>query len=229
MKREIEEDDNSLAPELPAVATKVLRLNPVVADIEAPSTAPAAPAAAIRVRTNLMGSSPAVQTPVIASVCPAPASAAAPTSAAGSGLSSEVIRLREEVRALQWLARRKEQEWDQTIALLKAKEEKLVKAEKKKAVAAAEAAHKMNVMKEAANAAPVKVMINGGGVVTSTSTGSSSGGRRILIPAGQITPAQLKAIKEGKTVFKERMRDGGWIERMGVLTFIGMSEIFCLS
>lgn len=46
-------------------------------------------------------------------------------------LSSEIKLLREEIRALHWLARRKEQEWDNVIRLLKQKEERLLRSERK--------------------------------------------------------------------------------------------------
>merc|ERR1719370_2205458 len=46
----------------------------------------------------------------------------------------EVKRLEEEVKALQWLARRKEQEWDQVVRLLKQKEERLLRSQRNKAM-----------------------------------------------------------------------------------------------
>lgn len=45
-------------------------------------------------------------------------------------LEGQVETLNEEVIALKWLLRRKEQEWDQILHLLKCKEEKLAKAER---------------------------------------------------------------------------------------------------
>ena len=47
-----------------------------------------------------------------------------------STLENEIKLLREEVRALNWLARRKEQEWDSIVRLLKQKEEKLLRTER---------------------------------------------------------------------------------------------------
>ena len=53
----------------------------------------------------------------------------------------EIVGLEKEVRALQWLARRKEKEWDQVISLLKQKEEKLIKAQRTRVLIQAEAEH----------------------------------------------------------------------------------------
>jgi len=50
-------------------------------------------------------------------------------------------RLEEEVRALQWLARRKEQEWEQVVRLLKQKEERLLVCQRNRAMVLAEAEH----------------------------------------------------------------------------------------
>ena len=47
-----------------------------------------------------------------------------------SALDDEIKLLREEVRALNWLARRKEQEWDSIVRLLKQKEERLLRTER---------------------------------------------------------------------------------------------------
>ena len=44
-------------------------------------------------------------------------------------------------RALHWLARRKEQEWDQVIRLLKQKEEKLLIAQRNKVLIKADTDH----------------------------------------------------------------------------------------
>lgn len=69
------------------------------------------------------------------------------TSSSSNGVSSKKLRpslaeseadiasLEKEVRALQWLARRKEQEWDQAVRLLKQKEEKLIRALRNKSLA----------------------------------------------------------------------------------------------
>ena len=53
----------------------------------------------------------------------------------------DVKRLEEEVKALQWLARRKEQEWDQVIRLLKQKEERLLRSQRNKVMALTETEH----------------------------------------------------------------------------------------
>ena len=53
----------------------------------------------------------------------------------------EILSLEKEVRALQWLARRKEREWDQVISLMKQKEERLMKAQRTKVMIQAEADH----------------------------------------------------------------------------------------
>ena len=53
----------------------------------------------------------------------------------------EVKRLEEEVKALQWLARRKEQEWDQVVRLLKQKEERLLRSQRNKGMALTETEH----------------------------------------------------------------------------------------
>ena len=50
--------------------------------------------------------------------------------ASSTGLESDIKLLREEIRALHWLARRKEQEWDNVIRLLKQKEERLLRSER---------------------------------------------------------------------------------------------------
>jgi len=54
---------------------------------------------------------------------------------------AEIFSLEKEIRALQWLARRKEQEWDQAVRLLKQKEEKLMKAQRNKVMIQTEAEH----------------------------------------------------------------------------------------
>ena len=61
----------------------------------------------------------------------------------------EIVSLEKEVRALQWLARRKEKEWDQVISLLKQKEEKLVKAQRTRVLSQAEAEHFLSKHKPA--------------------------------------------------------------------------------
>ena len=150
-------------------------------------------------------------------------SAPARPSASVSEAEADVKRLSEEVRALQWLARRKEQEWDQVVRLLKQKEEKLLVAERAKVVAAAGESeiptiiNKVLPNRSGATATAVPVignLVNGSEVATklhAAAAGSiiinkQSGavlanaagaghGRRILIPAGQITQAQLQAMK----------------------------------
>jgi len=52
---------------------------------------------------------------------------------------AEIFSLEKEIRALQWLARRKEQEWDQAVRLLKQKEEKMMKAQRNKVMIQTEA------------------------------------------------------------------------------------------
>jgi len=54
---------------------------------------------------------------------------------------AEIFSLEKEIRALQWLARRKEQEWDQAVRLLKQKEERLMKAQRNKVMIQTEAEH----------------------------------------------------------------------------------------
>ena len=53
----------------------------------------------------------------------------------------EISSLEKEIKALEWLARKKEQEWDQIIRLLKQKEEKLMKAQRAKVMIQVEADH----------------------------------------------------------------------------------------
>ena len=48
-----------------------------------------------------------------------------------SATEAEMKLLKEEVRALTWLARRKEQEWDAIVRLLKQKEERLLRTERR--------------------------------------------------------------------------------------------------
>lgn len=79
----------------------------------------------LRVRSNLT-SDPAAPPPSASSI---PAAGLGPRASVGQ-LKSEMIKLREEVKALQFLARRKEQEWDQIVMLLKKKEAALLKSEK---------------------------------------------------------------------------------------------------
>lgn len=52
------------------------------------------------------------------------------TSSSSSATETEMKLLKEEVRALTWLARRKEQEWDAIVRLLKQKEERLLRTER---------------------------------------------------------------------------------------------------
>jgi len=65
----------------------------------------------------------------------------------------EIVGLEKEVRALQWLARRKEKEWDQVISLLKQKEEKLIKAQRARVLIQAEAEHLLSKHKPVTSAA----------------------------------------------------------------------------
>ena len=58
----------------------------------------------------------------------------------------KIVSLEMEVRALQWLARRKER--DQVISLLKQKEERLVKAQRAKVLIQAEAEHLLSKYKQ---------------------------------------------------------------------------------
>ena len=53
----------------------------------------------------------------------------------------EILSLEKDIKALQWLARKKEQEWDQIIRLLKQKEEKMLKAQRTKVMIEVEAEH----------------------------------------------------------------------------------------
>lgn len=53
------------------------------------------------------------------------------TSSSNSATEAEMKLLKEEVRALTWLARRKEQEWDAIVRLLKQKEERLLRTERR--------------------------------------------------------------------------------------------------
>jgi len=54
---------------------------------------------------------------------------------------SDISTLEKEVRALHWLARRKEQEWDQVIRLLKQKEERLMQAQRTRTLIRADSEH----------------------------------------------------------------------------------------
>merc|ERR1712126_497789 len=56
----------------------------------------------------------------------------------------ECKQLEQEIKALQWMARRKEQEWDQIVRLLKQKEEKLLRSQRNKVMALTEAEHLLN-------------------------------------------------------------------------------------
>ncbi len=67
-------------------------------------------------------------------------------------LDVEVGSLREEVRVLQWMSQKKEQEWDRILGLLRRKEELLAKAERAHRVASAEAAYKAKCLEENAGA-----------------------------------------------------------------------------
>ena len=62
----------------------------------------------------------------------------------------EILGLEKEIRALQWLARRKEREWDQVISLLKQKEERLMKAQRAKVMIQVEAEHLLTKYKSPA-------------------------------------------------------------------------------
>jgi len=57
---------------------------------------------------------------------------------------AEIVTLEKEIKALHWLARRKEQEWDQVIRLLKQKEEKLIIAQRNKVLIRADSDHLIN-------------------------------------------------------------------------------------
>jgi len=54
---------------------------------------------------------------------------------------ADIVTLEKEIKALHWLARRKEQEWDQVIRLLKQKEEKLMIAQRNKVLIRADSDH----------------------------------------------------------------------------------------
>jgi len=54
---------------------------------------------------------------------------------------ADIVTLEKEIKALHWLARRKEQEWDQVIRLLKQKEEKLLIAQRNKVLIKADSDH----------------------------------------------------------------------------------------
>jgi len=54
---------------------------------------------------------------------------------------ADINTLEKEIRALHWLARRKEQEWDQVIRLLKQKEEKLMQAQRTRTLIKADSEH----------------------------------------------------------------------------------------
>jgi len=54
---------------------------------------------------------------------------------------AEMAQLEKEVAALQWLARKKEQEWDQVIRLLKQKEERLMRAQRNKTMSLVDTQH----------------------------------------------------------------------------------------
>ena len=75
----------------------------------------------IRVRENL------TQKVVTTTTLPAAIVNARPNNEA---LENEIKLLKEEVKALHWLARRKEQEWDNVVRLLKQKEERLLRSER---------------------------------------------------------------------------------------------------
>ena len=82
-------------------------------------------------------------------------------------LDSEVVRLKEEVRALQWLARRKEQEWDQLIRLLKQKEEQLLKTERSQVLANRDAQDKAERLRGAARFTEKSAVSPSGPVIVS--------------------------------------------------------------
>lgn len=54
---------------------------------------------------------------------------------------SDIQTLEKEIRALHWLARRKEQEWDQVVRLMKQKEEKLLQAQRTRTLINVEGQH----------------------------------------------------------------------------------------
>lgn len=198
-------------------------------DVDDPSLAASAAMPTIRVRNNLLhsiGSTATTSRGGLSHVLKVPESLFSRNPSASlrpsvSEAEADVKRLAEEVRALQWLARRKEQEWDQVVRLLKQKEEKLLVAERVKVVAAAEESqipkiiHKVLPPRAAATAAPLMGnLLNGsevaaklpaaaaaaGTIILNQQTGAvltsaAGAGRRILIPAGQITQAQLQAMK----------------------------------
>lgn len=54
---------------------------------------------------------------------------------------ADIQTLEKEIRALHWLARRKEQEWDQVVRLMKQKEEKLLQAQRTRTLISVEGQH----------------------------------------------------------------------------------------
>ena len=58
----------------------------------------------------------------------------------------EILSLEKDIKALQWLARRKEQEWDQVVRLLKQKEERLLRSQRNKGMALTETEHMVSRM-----------------------------------------------------------------------------------
>ena len=218
-------------------AIRVMAINPhhgaeEEENVDDPSPAATAAKPTIRVRNNLLHS---IGSPATTSggglnhIVKVPESLFArnPSASARPSVSdaeADVKRLTEEVRALQWLARRKEQEWDQVVRLLKQKEEKLLVAERAKVVAAAaeeseipKIIHKVLPPRSAATAAAPAIgnLVNGsqaavklpsapgaGAIIINKQSGAvlanAAGpgqGRRILRPAGLITQAQLQAMK----------------------------------
>ena len=198
-------------------------------DVDDPSLAASAARPTIRVRNNLTHSMEATATTSsgdrnqILQVSESLFTRSPPASARPSVTEAEadVNRLSEEVRALKWLARRKEQEWDQVVRLLKQKEERLMVAKRAKVVVAADESQISKIIskvlppRQAAVAAAPAIgnLLNGsevgavkvpaaaaaGPIVISKQSGAvavgAGQGRRILIPAGQITQAQLQAMK----------------------------------
>ena len=187
-------------------------------DVDDPSLAASAARPTIRVRNNLTHSMEATATTSsgdrnqILQVSESLFTRSPPASARPSVTEAEadVNRLSEEVRALKWLARRKEQEWDQVVRLLKQKEERLMLAKRAKVVVAADEGQISKIIskvlppRQAAVAAAPAIgnLLNGsevgavkvpaaaaaGPIVISKQSGAvavgAGQGRRILIPAG---------------------------------------------
>ena len=185
------EDDTDEIGEKEKYSTPTVKNNekalqqPIPAPVD-PSPASDAPVKKtfLKVRSNLTPPTP------VSTIPPAPPKSE-PTTSNVAEIQSEADQLETEISGLKWLARRKEQEWDQILRMLKQKEERLMRVQRANTLAKEEAERAAKIIASLASPAPEAV---GRQNVVMAPSGSIKNGqqiqfgdkRAILISTGNI-------------------------------------------